>query len=362
VANFLISAKNPLFIGLFHLTFSLNMIRKFCIHGGWVRKLGGAISQAFPQKNCISLPKNCLLRGDVKMWGSAKISLVFLFTIIWMSTTFRVAKAVIIDFEGPPTGGITGTEYASDGVLFSSEGGSGAHEYNYGGWITEIITSDDWYHPLVIDFVNPLDSSEKWIVTSVSMENHHDEDYWIVTAYDFYGSLLATEYVNYEAKWVTFEGIGKIHSIKIDASQTAFAMDNLTFEGLAPIPEPATLEAAIDIEPDTLNLKSKGKWVTCYIELSEGYYVGDIEIDSVGLTNIDDDLLDPPIYTAGLSDIGDYDDDGILDLMVKFDRHELILLLEVEDSELTVSGELIDGPMFEGSDTIRVIEKGGKNK
>jgi hypothetical protein len=44
--------------------------------------------------------------------------------------------------------------------------------------------------------------------------------------------------------------------------------------------------------------------------------------------------------------------------MVKFDTQELIPLLEVGDAELTVSGELIDGPMFEGSDTIRVIDKG----
>ena len=117
------------------------------------------------------------------------------------------------------------------------------------------------------------------------------------------------------------------------------------------------IQAIIDIDPDTLNLGSKGKWITSYIELPEGYLVEDSDIDSVALTMINDDLLDPPLYTIGPSEIGDYDDDDIPDLMVKFDREELIPLLEVGDAELTVAGELTDGTPFEGSDTIRVIDE-----
>jgi hypothetical protein len=137
-----------------------------------------------------------------------------------------------IDFEGSPTGSITGSEYAGLGVIFDSEGGSGALEHNYGGTLTENITSDDWYHPLLIDFVNPSNSGEDWIVDYVSMQNKFDEDYWVVTAYDLNGSLLDTQIVNYQEQTVVFSGIGDIHSIKLDASQTAFAMDNFTFDGL----------------------------------------------------------------------------------------------------------------------------------
>lgn len=120
----------------------------------------------------------------------------------------------------------------------------------------------------------------------------------------------------------------------------------------------------IDIKPERLNshhgIMHHGEWITTYIELPEGYYVEDVDIDSVTLTKINDDLLDPPLYTVGSSAIGDYDDDGIPDLMVKFDRQELIPLLEVGDAELTVAGELIDGTIFEGTDTIRVIDKDRK--
>jgi hypothetical protein len=71
--------------------------------------------------------------------------------------------------------------------------------------------------------------------------------------------------------------------------------------------------ASIDIDPDTLNLRSKGKWVTAYIELPEGYNVNDINVSSVMLNDTIPAQLRP---TA----ISNYDNDTISDLMVKFDR------------------------------------------
>ena len=46
-------------------------------------------------------------------------------------------------------------------------------------------------------------------------------------------------------------------------------------EYLPPIP------ADVDIVPDTLNLSSKGKWITCFIQLPEGYDVADISSCSI---------------------------------------------------------------------------------
>ncbi|MBA7688959.1 hypothetical protein ES703_97449 [subsurface metagenome] len=117
--------------------------------------------------------------------------------------------------------------------------------------------------------------------------------------------------------------------------------------------EPPTIEAAIDIDPDTLNLSSKGKWVTVHIELPEGYDVDDIDASTIMLNGEVSAESNP-------TEIGDYDGDGTVDLMVKFDRAAMQGILQVGDVEITVTGELNDGTPFEGSDTIRVINKGGK--
>jgi len=120
------------------------------------------------------------------------------------------------------------------------------------------------------------------------------------------------------------------------------------------VSEPSSIEAAIDIDPDTLNLKSKGKWIPCYIELTGSYDVGDIDISTIMLNE------QVPAESSP-ADIGDYDDDGVPDLMVKFDRSAIQEILEVANEvEIKVTGDLTDGTPFEGTDTIRVIEKGGK--
>lgn len=128
---------------------------------------------------------------------------------------------------------------------------------------------------------------------------------------------------------------------------------------------PLVIEAIIDIEPNTLNLKSRGKWITAYIELPEGYNVSDINRTTILLNNtipVDPKWIEIPIESV----IGDYDADGILDLMVKFDKETVIdfILDRVEleyrrgywyaDVTLTVTGKVADIP-FKGSDTIKAI-------
>lgn len=124
---------------------------------------------------------------------------------------------------------------------------------------------------------------------------------------------------------------------------------------------PLKISATIDVDPNTLNLKSKGEWVTAYIELPEGYDVADINVSSLMLN--DTVLVDPDAPTL----IGDYDEDGVPDLMVKFDRSEVAayVLANVNLTKLyeerfmtitlTVTGYLNDDTMFQGSNTIKVI-------
>lgn len=107
----------------------------------------------------------------------------------------------------------------------------------------------------------------------------------------------------------------------------------------------------IDFDPDTLNLESEGKVVTVYIELPEGYNVSQIDVSSIRLNGTVPALVKP-------TEIGDYDSDGILDLMVKFDRASVIALF---DGKTVPGNYMIEvtgtwaGIRFEGTVMIRVI-------
>jgi hypothetical protein len=109
-----------------------------------------------------------------------------------------------------------------------------------------------------------------------------------------------------------------------------------------------SINATIDFDPDTLNKSSNGTWVVVYIELPDGYKPADVDISSIRLEGT------IPAETRPYA-IGDHDKDGILDLMVKFKRSDLInLLRDGESVPVHVTGKVGSTP-FDGADVIRVI-------
>ncbi|MFC1799882.1 FlgD immunoglobulin-like domain containing protein [Candidatus Eisenbacteria bacterium] len=110
------------------------------------------------------------------------------------------------------------------------------------------------------------------------------------------------------------------------------------------------VEAGIDVTPDVFNLNSRGRFVTCYIELPFGYDPMDIDETTVRLCD-SLEALDDPV------EIGDYDEDDIPDLMVKFLRSEVIGILgDGIEAELTVTGQVLD-ETFVGSDIVRILHQ-----
>lgn len=106
--------------------------------------------------------------------------------------------------------------------------------------------------------------------------------------------------------------------------------------------------AVCDINPCKLNLKSKGNWITAYIELPKDYDPHDIILGEILLN----DFLSPEIKPFT---IGDRDNNGILDLMIKFDRSLVISNLEPSQfCEMTITGKLIDGIKFTATDIIEL--------
>ena len=125
----------------------------------------------------------------------------------------------------------------------------------------------------------------------------------------------------------------------------------------------APINATAVIDPDTLNLHSEGQWITAYLELSESYNVSDVSVSTIILNN----TIHAEAYPTC---IGDYDNDGIADLMIKFNReviedfiwHRLGYLTPEHLAPLTyrvdlsVTGSLLDGTPFIGTDAIRTIQ------
>jgi hypothetical protein len=109
----------------------------------------------------------------------------------------------------------------------------------------------------------------------------------------------------------------------------------------------------LDLDPDTMNLQAKLKAATAYIELGEGYDVAQIDVETVRLAGVIPAERHP-------TTVGDHDGDGVPDLMVKFDWQAVVAYLEgtLGEVQLTVNGELLDGTLFEVSDTVTVIDEG----
>jgi hypothetical protein len=107
------------------------------------------------------------------------------------------------------------------------------------------------------------------------------------------------------------------------------ALDNVIVSagGSCLVQGPSELAADLNFDPNTLNTKSKGKYVTCYVELPEGLDPWDIDIATMTLNGIVPAQLKP-------TNVGDHDMDGIDDRMMKFSRSELIALLSGAQNSL----------------------------
>jgi hypothetical protein len=112
------------------------------------------------------------------------------------------------------------------------------------------------------------------------------------------------------------------------------------------------------INPRTLNLRSRGRVITTFIELPAGFDTAAIDTTTLLLEGLLLPTTPPP-------STGDEDEDGIPDLKVKFSRHDLIgLLCETGRTTgtvpLRVAGEIEADPNplpFEVRGTVRVTGK-----
>jgi hypothetical protein len=110
------------------------------------------------------------------------------------------------------------------------------------------------------------------------------------------------------------------------------------YEYSPPIP------AEVRITPRTINLASKSKRITCYIWLPDDYSVTDIDSNAIFIFG---KIQAESVQVSEKQQVA----------IAEFSREEVQTILNIGEVELSVTGWLIDGTIFEGKDVIKVTDK-----
>jgi outer membrane protein assembly factor BamB len=137
------------------------------------------------------------------------------------------------------------------------------------------------------------------------------------------------------------------------------SLDHNVYAFAAPSSTPPVVTAKVRFDPGILNLRSKGKWITAYLQLPEDYSPADIVASTVLLNDTISPILDSKYGFVKKANgyLVDRNGDGVLERMLKFDRASVASLIcqgggMRREVLITVTGELADGSMFEGIVTV----------
>lgn len=113
------------------------------------------------------------------------------------------------------------------------------------------------------------------------------------------------------------------------------------------------LPAIVELSPKTLNINSSGNWITGLIEVPN-YSADMINAAMVRLN----ETIHAEIHPTSA---GDYNNNGVSDLVVKFNRSEVQRIVTKGDITLYITGKVNDAA-FSGNTSIRVIGSAASDK
>ena len=232
------------------------------------------------------------------------------------------------------------------------------------------------------------------LVAPASGAFEHFEASFLVDGVALWTQNAAGVYLNQQ---VSTSGMTDWHSIEMRIAAVDAGTFTLPYstqwDNVRLIEAPKTVPAEIALDPNALHLHalapmsaghtnlptaklyaggtsglamphSPGKWVVCYIELPAGYDVNEIDEATVRLQDI-------PAYLGkqGLGKlachkdrVNDRDGDGIPERIFRFDLDAVRAIVQPPEAILTVKGSLTDERAFEGSATIKVVDKLAERK
>jgi hypothetical protein len=169
-------------------------------------------------------------------------------------------------------------------------------------------------------------------------------------------------YLNQQAKVQNLTGYHRMEMRVVALDGGAYPLAYWTqWDNIRLVEGPKTIKANIVVDPNTLNLSSNGRWITCFIELETDFDPNGIDGGSVTFANTvpawmgDQGWATPE---ANWENVSDFDDDGVTERMVKFDRSAVQALVQPGEATVTVQGKMFGGRPFEGAAVIRVIDNG----
>ncbi|MBI3553690.1 MAG: hypothetical protein HY077_14430 [Elusimicrobia bacterium] len=150
------------------------------------------------------------------------------------------------------------------------------------------------------------------------------------------------------------------HTLTFQSVDRAGNVEPLKSEFLTVVASSGTgFAVALTLDPATINLKSQGQFEAAIIEVTGTKSSADIAPTSLKITAINGVPLSQPITALSqpAPQLGDANNNGILDLSVKFDRSALIAVLPVEEQvQVTISGLFKDSSPLSASTFVRTIK------
>lgn len=127
------------------------------------------------------------------------------------------------------------------------------------------------------------------------------------------------------------------------------------------INESIVLNANVELAPETLNLGRMGRWITAYVSLPAGFELEAINVATLRIASLSSSTWSDETLqnadTAFTPVIEDANEDGALELTVKFSGEALKQRLITGNVSVVVEFDLNSGEKFRGSDTINVIQE-----
>ena len=194
-----------------------------------------------------------------------------------------------------------------------------------------------------------------------------------IPCFDFWANLETPVPLEPGTYWIEFSGQSASWAVALDdvffGSEAAFFSGNwfpltivfgfpvgvsFSITGEADLPPPGV---EIDIkpgsDPNSINTKSMGV-VPVAILGSADFDVTEVDVSTLTFgpdsATPAHDLSDPDTYADHLQDVNG---DGFLDLVSHYKQKEVGLC--VDNTEATISGTLLDGTPFEGTDSVRLL-------